>query len=100
MSRWLTGGALLGLLVYFLPALYGEGYNMINHVLIADYHYVVNKFPVAIDHNATHLVILVFVLLTTFKVIGLSLTLHAGGIGQGCLHLPCLREPCRVMCWL
>jgi len=81
VPRWLTGGALLGLLVYLLPALYGEGYNMINHVLIADYHYVVNKFPIAIDHNAMHLVILVFVLLTTFKVIGLSLTLHAGGIG-------------------
>ena len=81
VPRWLAGGIALGILVYFLPALYGEGYDIINHVLVADYHYVVNKFPISISHNAMHLVILVFVLLTTFKVVGLSLTLHAGGVG-------------------
>jgi len=79
--RWLVGGILLGVLTFSLPPLYGEGYDGINHLLQGDVQYIVNNFPVAFDANMTHFVIAALVLLVTFKVVGLSLTLHAGGIG-------------------
>ncbi len=80
-KKWITGGVFLGALLFMLPALYGEGYDVINHLLEGNYHYVINQFPLAINHNDLHWVILVMVLLVTFKVVGMAFTLHSGGIG-------------------
>ena len=81
VKRWAIGGVVMGLLLIFLPALYGEGYDIINHLLLGNYHYIVNKFVFSIDHNNVRLVILVFVLLVTFKVVAMTVTFASGGIG-------------------
>ncbi len=80
-KKWFIAGILLGLIIYLFPNLYGEGYEVINHVIINNYHYVVNHSSFHFNHNETYMVILLFVLLVTFKVIAMSLTFSAGGVG-------------------
>jgi len=81
LRRWLTGGLLLGALLFIFPLLYGEGYDAINHLLLKDYHYILNKFPFPVSHNDVLIIILVFALLVAFKPIAMQLTFLAGGVG-------------------
>jgi CIC family chloride channel protein len=79
--RLLAGGLLIGIMVYFVPPLYGEGYETINNILkgnIAD----------VISNNIFHTVITniwliaaLLVGLIVFKVVAMSFTFGAGGIG-------------------
>ena len=80
-KRWAIAGFFLGLTIYFIPTLYGEGYEILNHILLNNYHFVVNTSWFTINHNDTYMIILFFVLLVTFKVVAMSLTFSAGGIG-------------------
>ncbi len=80
-KKWAIAGLLLGLIIYFFPNLYGEGYEVINHIIINNFHYVLNHSYFSIDHNRIELIILLFVFLVSFKVIAMSLTFSAGGIG-------------------
>lgn len=75
------GGTLLGLLIFFFPILYGEGYENINYIL--------NGFAKELMHNSFFFefkdntwVFLGFILLVLiFKVIAMAVTNGAGGIG-------------------
>ena len=80
-KRWAIAGLLLGLTIFFIPTLYGEGYEVLNHILINNFHFVVNTSYFTINHNDVYMIILFFVLLVTFKVVAMSLTFSAGGIG-------------------
>ena len=80
-KRWALAGFFLGLTIFLFPTLYGEGYDILNHILLDNYHYVVNTSSISINHNDTWLIIAFFVLLVTFKVIAMSLTFSAGGVG-------------------
>lgn len=79
--RLLIGGLSLGVIVYFIPTLFGEGYVTINSILRGNMEGVVqnNIFQVLTDN--TYLIILFLICLITFKVIATSLTFGAGGIG-------------------
>jgi CIC family chloride channel protein len=81
LKRLLIGGVMIGIIVYFLPPLFGEGYEVINNLLKDNYEGVLsmNYFHIP---ASTFINILVFlVLLVTFKVIAMSITFGAGGIG-------------------
>jgi len=80
-KRWAVAGFFLGLTIFLFPTLYGEGYEVLNHILLDNYHYVVNTAAVSINHNDVWMIIAFFVLLVTFKVIAMSLTFSAGGVG-------------------
>jgi CIC family chloride channel protein len=79
--RLLIGGLLLGVVVYFVPPLFGEGYETINNVLRGNVIDVVgdNIFEVITDN--TWLIILFLGGLIAFKIVATSLTFGAGGIG-------------------
>ncbi len=81
VKRWLSGGILLGIILFFLPVLYGEGYEAVNHLLLKDFHYVLNKFPFPLSHNNVFWIILAFVLLVSFKPVAMEFTFIAGGVG-------------------
>jgi CIC family chloride channel protein len=79
--RLSIGGLSLGILVFLIPSLYGEGYEPINNVLNGNYgylfeHALYEKFS---NSAVAMLVILVFILL--FKVVATSITFGAGGVG-------------------
>ncbi|MFD1094340.1 chloride channel protein [Salegentibacter chungangensis] len=79
--RLLIGGIGLGILVYFIPPLYGEGYNVINNLLAENYLEALgsNLFSEFMDN--IWVVIALLAGLVIFKIIATSLTFGAGGVG-------------------
>ena len=80
-KRLLIGGVLLGTVVYFIPPLFGEGFVTINNVLKGNIEAVVEN---NIFHTLTDNIWVVVSLLAglvLFKVVAMSLTFGAGGIG-------------------
>lgn len=79
--RLLIGGLGLGILIYLIPPLYGEGYNVINNLLAEDYLQALgtNFFNDYLDN--IWIVIILLTGLVIFKIFATSLTFGAGGIG-------------------
>lgn len=80
-SRLLIGGSGLGILIFFFPSLFGEGYEAINECLSGDLHYLFNNslFYNFRDELWAALILLALVIL--FKIVATSLTFGAGGVG-------------------
>ncbi|TFH36093.1 MAG: chloride channel protein, partial [Bacteroidia bacterium] len=79
--KLITGGALLGLMVFVLPALFGEGYSGINQALAGSYSYLFEGTLFSrISENAI-VIILVITFVILFKVIATSITFGSGGVG-------------------
>lgn len=79
-TKALIGGGLLGVLVYFFPPLYSEGYDSIRQIISGDeidlLHYTF------VDGSSAVYTLLGFVvLLVVFKVVATTLTTEAGGVG-------------------
>jgi chloride channel protein, CIC family len=79
--RWITGGALLGMLIFFFPALYGEGYEAVNTFMKGDYSPLFNGSPFYPLQDSIWIVFLLFLLVLFFKVIATATTFGAGGVG-------------------
>jgi len=79
--RLLIGGALLGALIFFVPPLYGEGFETIVSLLNGDYKEIMNH-SLFFDQKENLLLVigLIFVLIL-LKVIASAITFGAGGIG-------------------
>ncbi len=80
-KRLLIGGLGLGVLVYFIPPLFGEGFDTINDLLNENVSEVFNQniFHVVSENN--WLIILFLIGLVLFKVVATSITFGAGGVG-------------------
>lgn len=81
LHRLLIGGLALGTLIFFIPPLYGEGYEVINSLLQGNYSYALenNIFDEYLDNM--WVVIALLAGLVVFKIIATSLTMGAGGVG-------------------
>ena len=79
--RWIVGATILGLLVFFFPSLYGEGYDAVNSCLKGDYGPLFNNSPFYDFRNEIIMVFVLFLLILFFKAIATSVTFGAGGIG-------------------
>jgi CIC family chloride channel protein len=80
-KRLLIGGIALGTIVYFVPPLFGEGFVTINNVLKGNIEEVItnNIFNTVPDN--IWIIVSLLVGLVLFKVVAMSLTFGAGGIG-------------------
>ena len=80
-ARLIIGGLALGVLIYFIPPLYGEGYNVVNNLLHENYLQALgtNLFNAYLDN--IWVVIILLAGLVVFKIIATSLTFSAGGVG-------------------
>ncbi len=79
--RVLIGGIVLGVMIFYLPALYGEGYNMVKALMAGR---LTEFFQSSLFENYTHIwyVVVLFVAALVFlKVVATSITIGAGGIG-------------------
>lgn len=81
ISRLFIGGISLGILVFFIPPLYGEGYDVINNLLQGDYKNALGTTLFNDFMNEIWVVIALLAGLIIFKIIATSLTMGAGGIG-------------------
>ena len=83
-NRWqklLIGGSVLGLLIFLLPPLYGEGYLTVNNLINGRANEVFdNSFFYALSDN-TWIFVLLVAFLFFLKIVAASLTLHIGGVG-------------------
>jgi len=80
-KRLLIGGAMLGVVIFLFPALYGEGYEQINDSLAGNYTHLFNNTFLYSFQDHMLIVIVLIALVIFFKVIATSLTFGAGGIG-------------------
>ena len=79
--RFLIGASSLGLLIFLLPSLYGEGYDSINKALQGDLSFIFdNSIFYGLRDNLPIAMLLLFVIIL-FKAAATSLTFRAGGIG-------------------
>ena len=80
-KRFAIGAIMLGVLIYFFPALYGEGYDAVNAALKGDYSSIYSNpiFSGWEQHGWTILVLLAAIIL--LKAFATALTFGAGGVG-------------------
>jgi len=79
--KFLIGVGILGLLIFLLPSLYGEGYEAINSALKGDVSFI---FDNSIFYDYKNNIVIALLLLTSiiiFKAIATSITFRAGGVG-------------------
>ncbi|PVX49379.1 CIC family chloride channel protein [Balneicella halophila] len=81
VERFIIGGLALGVIVYFMPPLYGEGFNMINS-LIKGNPEVALVAPI-FNFNLENVWVVIALLsgLVFVKIIATSITFGAGGVG-------------------
>ncbi|MEA3496652.1 MAG: chloride channel protein [Bacteroidota bacterium] len=85
INKWqvkiLVGGIALGILIFILPPLYGEGYETINSLLKGDYKSVMENSMFSEFQDNMYVVFGFLILLIFLKVVATSITFGAGGIG-------------------
>ena len=77
MLKWACGGTVLSVLVFFFPALYGEGYNTIHTLLNGNANDLLNNSP----FYGTHHLLIILGCILFLKVVATTVTTSAGGCG-------------------
>ncbi|MEL0455682.1 chloride channel protein [Flavobacteriaceae bacterium SZ-1-7] len=80
-KRLLIGGLAIGTMLYFIPPLYGEGYNLMNNLLKGDHLAAIGKTPFNLDLTNIWIVIGLLLGIAVFKAIAMTTTFGAGGVG-------------------
>jgi CIC family chloride channel protein len=80
-KRLLIGGLAIGTILYFIPALYGEGYGIMNNLLKGDHLAAIGKSPFNLDLSNIWIVIALLLGIAIFKAIAMTTTFGAGGVG-------------------
>lgn len=71
----------IGLMLYLIPPLYGEGYGLINNLLNGNTAEALSGMENSIDMNSVWMVIGMLLLIAIFKAIAMTTTFAAGGVG-------------------
>jgi CIC family chloride channel protein len=77
----LIGGVGLGIIVYFIPPLYGEGFDVINNLVQGNPNAALENNFFNLDLSSIWVVIMLLAGLVVFKIIASALTFGAGGVG-------------------
>ncbi|MCB0373910.1 MAG: chloride channel protein [Muricauda sp.] len=79
--KLLVGGITIGIMLYAIPPLYGEGFSFINNLLHGDHLKALGNTPFdQYSHNIWVVIALLFGI-TIFKAIAMTATIGAGGAG-------------------
>lgn len=83
-SHWMRityGGAILGLMIFLLPPIYGEGYETLNLLIEGDGAKVLEKSPFFSSLEDSKIVLLFLLGVILIKPIASAITIGAGGSG-------------------
>lgn len=81
ISRLIVGGVGLGILLFFFPSLYGEGYDIINRLLAGDISFLFDqKLFAGLEYFWPAVAGLILIMIT-LKVVATSITFGSGGVG-------------------
>lgn len=79
--KLVVGSVALGLTIWLIPPLYGEGYETINHLLNGDVEAIVSQTPFSGWTDFEYVVLALLAGLIFFKIFAAVFTIGAGGIG-------------------
>ncbi len=79
--RLIIGAIAIGIMLYFVPPLYGEGYTIINNLLEGNTQQALKDMPYAINFDNVWMVVMFLVIIGLFKAIAMTTTFAAGGVG-------------------
>jgi len=79
--KLVVGGLVLGVLIFFMPSLYGEGYEVINGALSGDTDHLFENTFYFHTHSEFIAIVFAFFLILFFEVVATSVTFNAGGVG-------------------
>lgn len=81
IHKLVFGGLAIGFILYFLPPLYGEGYEIINNLLNGDAKKALADITYNVNMDNVWVIITFLLLITIFKAIAMTITFAAGGVG-------------------
>lgn len=79
--RLLVGGIAIGIMLYAIPPLYGEGFGFINNLLDGNHLLALGKTPFDAYTENIWVVIALLFGITLFKAVAMTTTFAAGGAG-------------------
>jgi CIC family chloride channel protein len=79
--KLILGGIAIGIMLYLIPPLYGEGYGLINNLLNGNTAAALADIPYKVDLTNIWIVIGFLILIALFKAIAMTTTFAAGGVG-------------------
>ncbi len=79
--RALIGGSILGLIIFLLPSLYGEGYDTIGFLLQGNLNTLLADSNIPLEYLSDYFIYAVIPFLLMLKVVATGLTIHSGGGG-------------------
>lgn len=80
-TRLILGGTGLGVLIFFFPSLFGEGYEAINECLSGNTEYLFNNSLFYGLQDELWVVLILLAAVILFKIVATSFTFGAGGVG-------------------
>ncbi len=80
-QKLIVGGLAIGIMLYFIPPLYGEGFGFINSLLAGNHIEAIGKVPFDAFKDNIWLIIGLLTGITFFKAVAMSTTFAAGGVG-------------------
>ncbi len=80
IGKLAIGGLVLGVLIFAIPPLYGEGFEVINSLLNGTPEHIFNNSFFFDYRNNTVMVLALLFLMLVFKVIATTVTIEAGGV--------------------
>lgn len=81
IKKLLWGGIGLGIMIYFVPPLYGEGFDVMNKLIEGNPEKVLGNNLFHLDLTNVWAIIALLAGLVFFKIIASALTFGAGGVG-------------------
>ncbi|RKE98930.1 chloride channel protein [Ichthyenterobacterium magnum] len=80
-QKLIVGGLAIGIMLYFIPPLYGEGFGFINDLLDGNHLHALGKTPFDNYLDNIWIVIALLIGITIFKAVAMTTTFAAGGAG-------------------
>jgi CIC family chloride channel protein len=79
--KLIIGGGLLGVLIFLMPPLYGEGFDTMNRLISGSTEGLLNYSPLADFEGNIWVVLFFLIMVVIFKAFATSITFGAGGVG-------------------
>lgn len=100
IKRLFIGGVAIGVIVFLVPPLYGEGYELMNNMVQGNPTAALKNNILNIDLSNIWGVIILLIGLLLFKIVASAITFGAGGVGgifaptlfMGCIMGNCLAK--------
>lgn len=80
-QKLIIGGLTIGVMLYFIPPLYGEGFGFINDLLSGNHLNALGKTPFDAFKDNIWVIITLLFGITIFKAVAMTTTFAAGGVG-------------------